>query len=355
MKTGHSVLSLAAAALLAAAAGTGCASARGPSAAPVTIQSETRDGRQAYALENEIYKAVLVPERAQFPLSLVNKATGHDYLALPESAAAANDWTRFFGIVDSLPWVSGKSAEGVKFPNKGCLHSVPWACATGGDGKTAWFEGTAEIAYQEPIGNATNRLRYTKRVTGRAGSPDILLKQTVLNTGAAPARFTLTLHARTGVAGYDKGDYLVVPGSRATVFYMTHPELAARGIVPGKETAWPIPEALEFAPSTNVRHVFVFTPASWGAAGDDKTGEALLFKGGRVAAPGGKRTFKMALFMTNHGYLLEPGLTSCIDATADTWSDPAHTIRLEPGQACESTLTLTPLSGVRRADWNKKR
>lgn len=343
-----SAVSLASTALLSGCVGLTC---RTP-VAPVSIHAETLGGKQAYVLENGIYRTILVPEIARFPVSLVFKATGHDCFAQPEPLDTPNDDFRYYGgIVDCLPWVSGKTESGEKLQNKGCLYSVPWHCTTGGDDKEAWFEGTAEIAYTEPIGQATNRLRYVKRVTGQSGSPDIRMEQTILNIGTTPARFLMTLHARTSIAGYNKGDYLYVPGTRATISYMTYPALTERGLVPGKETAWPIPEAVEFQPSKNPWHVFVFTPADWAVAGDDMTGEALVFKGGTVSVPGQERKVKTGLFMTNAGYLLEPGLTSCIDATPENWANPENMIRLEPGQTCTFSITLTPRSGVHRKDW----
>ena len=322
-----------------------------PSADRIAIRAETMGGRQAFILENGIYRAVLVPEIARFPDSLVYKPTGHEFFAQPDPLDTPNDRFRYYGgIVDCLPWVSGKR-DGVKLPDKGLLYSVPWQCATGMTGKTAWFEGTAEIAYQDPLGSATNRLRYVKRVTGRTGCPDIRLDQRIQNTGSNPARFTVTLHGRTSIAGYDAGDYLFVPGKKAYISYMHETNLAARGISPPQWVKWPLPEALEFRPGPEARYVFVFTPASWAAAGDDKTGEALIFKGGAASTPAGRRSVRMALFMTNTGYLIEPGLTSCIEATPEAWADPENTIRLEPGQSCAFSVTLTPRSGVRRADW----
>jgi len=335
--------------------GHGCASpdaVRRP-AEGVTIRPEIKGGKQTYVLENAIYRAVLVPEIARFPVSLINKSTGHDFFAQLEPLDVPNDDFHYYGgIVDCLPWVSGKKGE-ERLQNKGLLYTVPWHCTTGVKGDMAWFEGTTEIAFQDPLGSATNRLCYIKRVTGKAGSAEIRLDQRIQNTGTIPTRFTITLHGRTSVAKYDVGDYLFVPGKRAYVSYMTYPALTARGIAPSQWIDWPLPEAVEFRPSTNSWDVFVFTPANWSVAGDDKTGEALVFKGGKVVVPGDKRTVRMALFMTNTGYLIEPGLTSCIQATPETWKDPENTILLLPGQSCEFSVSLVPMSGVHRKDWPK--
>ncbi len=319
----------------------------------IAIRPEMAGGKQTYVLENAIYKAVLVPEIARFPVSLINKSTGHDFFAQLEPLDAPNDDFRFYGgIVDCLPWVSGKRGD-EPLQSKGLLYTVPWRCTTGVKGDKAWFEGTADIAFLGPVGSVTNQLRYIKRVTGKTGSAEIRLDQRIENTGTEPTRFTITLHGRTAVAKYDAGDYLFVPGKRAYVSYMTYPALTARGIAPSQWIDWPLPEAVEFLPSTNNWDVFIFTPASWGVAGDDKSGEALVFKGGKVSVPEGKRTVRMALFMTNKSYLLEPGLTSCIQATPETWKVPENTILLAPGQVCEFSVTLTALSDVHRKDWPK--
>ncbi len=337
---------------LTAPAGIGCAGAGGLlRGEPASIRAANMAGRRAYVLENEFYRAVLVPEIARFPLSLVYKPSGNEFFAQPVSLDTPNvGFQAFGGIVDSLPWVSGKHG-GKRLADKGFLFSVPWETASGATRNTAWFEGRAEIEYEDLLDGTTSRLAYVKRVTGSTGSPNIVMEQTIRNVGNAPARFMITLHARTAIAGYTAGDYLYVPGDRAEISYMRYPELSARGIDPPQEIDWPLPEAVTFQPSAEARHVFVFTPADWGVAGSEKTGEALVFRGGEVSSPDGIDRVKMALFMTGTGYLLEPGLTSCIVANEENWAVPGNTVRLEPGQECNFTVTMIPVSGVRRADW----
>ncbi len=317
----------------------------------VRIVRETIEDKQAYILENEFYRAILVPEIARFPLSLVHKPTGHEMFAQPVPLSTSNSgFQPFGGIVDCLPWVSGRMGD-ERLPDKGLLFTTPWETDIGGNGNSAWFEGRTQVEYTDLLDETTSRLQYIKRVSGRTGSPDIVMDHTIRNTGEHRARFTMTLHARTAIAGYTAGDYIYIPGDQADIDYMHYPELTERGITPPQTVAWPLPEAVEFRPDSEPRHIFLFTPAEWAVAGSDETGDALVFRGGKVSSPDGTDKVRMALFMTNHGYLLEPGLTSCIIANEKTWANPENTVMLEPEQECTFTVVLTPVSGVHRGDW----
>jgi hypothetical protein len=168
------------------------------------------------------------------------------------------------------------------------------------------------------------------------------------NVGDAVARFTFCNHARTAIGGYDRGDYVYAPGSRCFLYRMNDDELADRGLRPPCWAPWPLQRVVEFDPGEATRSAFVFVPATWCAAGDDKSGEVLFFIAGPVNHAGRPAEMKMGLFMTNAQYLLEPSLTYSIVGSAEEWSAPGATVSLEPGQRSSFVVYLAAYQGIAR-------
>jgi len=314
------------------------------------IREKVRRGKRTVIIENGLYRAVLVPEIARFPLSYFFKTTGHEHFAQPASLSKPNEGFQYYGgIVDSLPWVSGKVGER-RLPNKGYLYSSPWRYETGRDYESAWFEGETSVEYQDPVKGHTCRLSYRKRMTAYEGSSQLRMDQTIKNTGQTAARFTFSLHGRTAIAQWDKGDFFYAPGNRCYVYYMANEQLARRGVEPPCWAPWPLDEATEFRPQKQPQHVFAFVPARWCVAGDEKHKETLFFVASPIDCAGREEVMKMGVFMTNAAYLVEPCVTYSISGNPDEWANPGQNLSLKPGQECRFTLSLAAYQGVSRDD-----
>lgn len=314
----------------------------------IRVSEARRDGWRTVVLENGLYRTVLVPELARFPLSYTFKATGHELFAQPVSLDRPPDgFQSYGGCVDSLPWVSGR-AQGKRLPKKGYLHKADWLCETGRNSTSAWFQGEAVIEYPDPLDGRVSRLRYTKRVTGFAGCSVLRMDHAIENVGDDVARFTFCNHARTAIGGRDRGDYVYAPGSRCFLYYMNDDVLAARGLKPPCWAPWPLRRVVEFDPGEAAHNAFVFVPANWCAAGDDRSGVVLFFIAGPVNHAGRPAEMKMGLYMTNAQYLLEPSLTCSIVGSAEEWSVRGATVSLEPGQRSSFVVYLAVYQGITR-------
>ena len=316
----------------------------------ITIREELQDGKKTVVIENGIYKAVLVPELARFPLSQVFKTTGHEHFKHKTPLSEPNDRFRSYGgIIDSLPWVSGKVGE-TKLQTKGFLYSNPWSTKTGSRGQSAWFHGSTQIEYTDPVEGHISKPYYGKRVTGYAGSAVLRMDHVIRNVGRTPARFTLSLHARTAVADADNGDYFYAPGDKSKVYEMKDEGLRQKGIDPPVWTRWPFMEATDYRPQKERRHVFVFVPADWCVVGDEKYKETLFFIASPIEIADRRETMKMAVFMTNRGYLVEACVSYSISGNPEQWADPELNFLLQPRQECRFTMNLVQHQGISRKD-----
>lgn len=316
----------------------------------VEIREVQRGGKRTVEIENDLIRTVLVPEIARLPLSYFFKITGHEHFAHPAGLETPNRGFQYYGgIVDSLPWVGGSREKGL--PDKGYLYSVPWTWTTQKRTGFARFSGEAQIEYPDPVTGQQSRLSFRKTVTGYDGSPLLRMDYRIGNPGTANARFTFSSHGRTAVAEWDAGDYFFAPGNRGYVYYSANiPRLERDKTTAKSWVDWPFPEATDFSPGQDFRNVFVFIPADWCMVGDEKHKETLFFSGGPIHCAGVESVMKMAVFMTNAAYLVEPCVTYSITSAPEEWVDPECTLVLKPGEECTFQLNLTAYQGISRRE-----
>jgi len=316
----------------------------------IEIRKVRRENRDIIEIENDIYKTVLVPEITRLPLSYFFKLTGHEHFVHPRSLETPNEGFQMYGgVIDSIPWVSG-IVDGRRLPDKGYLYSSPWEYKTGKTQNSAWFYGETSFDYNDPVTGKQSTLFFGKRITGYSRSSLLKMDYLIRNTGKTSAKFTFSMHSRTGIAECDEGDYFYAPGEKCYVYYMNNmPELEREGIHPPCWAEWPLKEATEFIPGKEQRNIFVFVPSNWCVVGDDKYEEGLFFIAGPVELPGRQDIMKMGMFMSTSGYVVEPSPTYSIVGNPEEWDAEDSTISLEPGHECRFTVNLAAYKGISRA------
>jgi hypothetical protein len=314
----------------------------------VVIRNSTRQGQATVEIENDLYKTVLAHTRARLPLSYVFKPTGHEQFVMPTPLDRESKRFEYYGgIIDSIPWVSGP-----RLPDKGLLWSSPWEIAI--QQKTAdhaVFTGTTAFEYKDPLSGETCRLRFQKVMEGYSGTSCLAMSYLIENVGQTHARFMMSVHARTGAGGgWSDGDYFFAPGRDAQIYYTSGdwPELASLELRPPCWTRWPLDAACRLKLGEKSRGIFAYLPAPWSCVGDEKEKETLFFVADPANVADRLQEMRMGIFMTNHGYVVEPCLTYRIGA--ESWTEPESTVMLKPGERCTFQVFLTMYQGVAESE-----
>jgi len=312
------------------------------------------EGKKVIEIENDFYKTILVPEIARFPLSFFFKVTGHEQFKQPVSLKTPNDkYHSYGGIIDSIPWVSGK-VKGKKFLDKGYLYSSPCKYIIRKSKNSVWFQGETKFDYNDPITGEIATLQFRKKIIGYEGSTRLKMDYFIKNIGKTDAKYTFSIHSRVSIAKYDKGDYFYAPGKQCYVYYMNNQlELEKEGIHPPCWTKWPLKQATEFIPQKKLKNIFTFVPANWCVVGDEKYKETLFFIASPIKYSRKTDIMKMGIFMTNRSYVVEPCLTYSIVGTPKEWKIPDSTVMLKPGEDCKFTVNLVAYQGISKEEIQK--
>jgi len=324
------------------------------SSAGITIREVQNEGWQTIEIENDLYKAILIPKIARLPYSFIFKPTGRDVFHHPKDLKTPKQGRKFVyygGVIDCIPWVSGK-VDGKRLPTKGYLHFSPWEHKTGQTERSVWWEGSTSFDYADPVSAKPSRLFFQKRITGYEGSARLKMDYVVRNVGEDEAKFALAVHARTKIADYDENDYFAAPGRVCQVYAMNNmTDLEARGIKRFAWTTWPLKEATDLVPGTKRKSIFAYLPASWCAVGDGKAEESLFFVGSPVVTAGRTDVMKMGIFMS-HGagaYVVEPCVSYSLEGSPEVWKRPGATVLLPKGETCEFSVSMVPYKDMPRA------
>ncbi len=333
--------------------------------AGVSIKEEKLQGHRACVIENNFFKAVLLPDLARFPYSYVNKQTGHEYFHHPVPLSRPQrKFTFYGGIADSLPWVD--CVSGAKsFQDKGFLYTSPWKISTQKGKGWVEFRGQTGFWYLDPVTGKPGHLTYIKTIRAYDGSARLDMTQKIINSGTGDAKFTFAQHGRICIAGFDDADYLYAPGTKAYVNYIQgNPRnLIKSGIVPGKSVRWPDKLLTEhiwtkrkqqlFAGSRGNPGIFCFVPAYWGVAGDENHRESLWFISSPVRLAGKQFVPQIGILNRKKDYLLELCTFPCITVEEDKWKQDKLVPILKPGESCRYSITLSPRTGVSKSDLPK--
>jgi len=316
----------------------------------IAIREAKEGGKTTVEIENKLFKTVLVPEIARLPLSYFFKTTGHEEMIHPVSLNTPNeDFVYYGGVIDSIPWVSGQVGD-VRLPDKGYLYSSTWTFKTGRNKNSVWFRGQTSFSYHDPVTGKPATLLFSKEMRGYAGSTQLRMDYRIKNIGKTDAKFTFCMHARAGVAKWDKGDYFYAPGTNCFVYYMNNmTELERQGLRPPCWTNWPLKEAMDLQPQEDPRNIHVILPADWSMVGDEKYLENLFFVASKVKCGAKESQMKMGIFMTNAGYVVEPCLTYSISGSPVEWSAPGTTLLLGEGEECTFSIHLVAYQGLSKS------
>lgn len=314
----------------------------------ITVSEQQLDGEKAFVMENALYRATFVPERAMWPLWYYYKPTGHEVFLKKEASAA---YKGDDGLVLCLPWVGDTLG---RVANKGLLKTAPWETAVqrGNDG--ASIAGRKQIEYPDPATGKTNRLAFKVSVTGSVKHSQLKMDYEIENIGRETARFMFIGHARLALGGsYDQGDYVYAPGPKCWVGNFKWPALEKQGIKPYQWTAWPIKGAIDFVPRPQAEckgeYLYAFVPSAWAVVGDDKSKEFAFFYSSPITIGKETRSTPYYCILRRDGdYLLELSVTPELDAK--NWAEPWATASLNPGEKAGFTVYLAVGQGLGRED-----
>lgn len=241
---------------------------------------------QAYVLENEYLKVVVIPEAGAKIYKFVFKPTGHDFawhspitkLKKPKYGSSFIPYDSG-GFDEMLPTVGECDFKGKHLPDHGEAWQVPWKVT-----KTTKQKNSVSLTLEAAM--KASPFRVVREIMLKSGYSQVLFNYTITNTGSEPWEYLWALHGSVAPGGkIDTGDKIFLPaGTKVNVWWSKDDRL-------GKQGAWHTWPLAKDASGKNVNLSVMgkkelgfadklFTdavPEGWVAALDIRTRESIGF------------------------------------------------------------------------------